>query len=95
MIKRGIIGLMDGLAGPTPPVDGILARLRTGGATALRVFGEPLWIVGRAPSGVEFELHYWPTQGYSVTRRPVPDHLVQLVGLFPTWEDAVDRALRA
>ncbi len=77
-----------------PTTAAILARLRTGGATALRVFGEPFWIVGRAPSGVEFELHYWPTQGYSVTRRPVPDQLVQLVGLFPTWEAAVDRALQ-
>jgi hypothetical protein len=86
---------MDDRSGPVPTTAGILARLRTGGATALRVFGEPFWIVGRAPSGVEFELHYWPTQGYSVTRRPVPDQLVQLVGLFPRWEDAVDQALQA
>jgi hypothetical protein len=86
---------MDDRSGPEPPVDSILAHLLLGGATELRVVSGPLWLVGRAPSGVVVELHYWPARGYSVTRRPPLDQPAQLLGVFPTWEAAVDRALQA
>jgi hypothetical protein len=86
---------MDDPPGPTPPFDSILGRLRVGGATELRAVQKRGWIVGYAPSGVMFELHYWPTQGYSVTRRPLHHQPAELIGVFPTWEAAVDRALRA
>jgi hypothetical protein len=86
---------VDDLSAPEPPLDSILARLLLGGATDLRATHDPVWIVGHAPSGVLFRLHYWPTRGYSVARRPLPDQPVTLLGVFPTWEAAVDRALQA
>jgi hypothetical protein len=81
--------------GPPPPFDSILVRLLLGGATELRAVRELGWIVGRAPSGVVFELHYWPARGYSVTRRPLNDQPAELLVVFPTWAAAVDQALRA
>jgi hypothetical protein len=86
---------MDDLPGPAPPVDSILARLLVGGATDLRAVSDRVWLTGRAPSGVAFELHHWPEQGYSVTRCPPNDQPVELLGVYPTWEAAVDQALRA
>jgi hypothetical protein len=86
---------MDDPSGPAPPVDRILARLLLGGATELRAVNELDWIVGRAPSRMVFELHYWPARGYSVTRRPLYHQTAELLGVFPTWEAAVDRALQA
>jgi hypothetical protein len=86
---------MDERPESDPPVDSILARLLTGGATDLRATHAPLWLIGHAPSGVEFELHYWRNRGYSVTRHPPHDQPAELLGVFPTWEPAVERALRA
>jgi hypothetical protein len=86
---------MDDRAGPEPPFDSILVRLLLGGATELRAVRELGWLVGRAPSGVVFELHYWPARGYSVTRRPLHHQPAELIGVFPTWTTAVDRALQA
>jgi hypothetical protein len=73
----------------------LLRRLRAGGATELRAARGHLWIIGRAPSGMLFQLVHWPPQGYCVTRRPLNDQPVQSLGVFPTWTEAVDRALQA
>src|SRR5690349_1380547 len=78
-----------------PPTEDILARLLLGGATDFHATSGRLWITGRAPSGNEFEIHYWRVQGYIVTRQPLPGQLAPLLGVFPTWEAAVDCALQA
>jgi hypothetical protein len=78
-----------------PPFDGILGRLLLRGATEVRAVRELGWLVGHAPSGVAFELHYWLTRGYSVTRRLLQHQPAELLGVFAAWEDAVERALQA
>jgi hypothetical protein len=86
---------MDQPPAPTPPFDSILVHLLLGGASELHAVRELGWIVGRAPSGVVFELHYWPARGYSVTRRLLRHQPTELLGVFPAWDAAVDRALQA
>jgi hypothetical protein len=86
---------MDERPDPEPTVNTLLAHLRFGGARDLRALGVPAWIVGRAPSGIEFELHYWAGRGYTVTVRPRPGGRLQLLGAFDSWAAAVDQALRA
>jgi hypothetical protein len=73
----------------------IVAHLRAGGATDLRIDPERVWIVGRAPSGAVFELYAWPGHGYYVARRPATDKSTELLGVFPSWRVAANRALGA
>jgi len=98
--------LRDAIMPETPAPEGhtaaIALRLRRGGATDLRasdhhvwINGYHLWISGRAPSGMLFQLFHWSPQGYCVTRRPLNDQPVESLGVFPTWTEAVDQALRA
>jgi hypothetical protein len=86
---------MDAPPDPEPTVETLLAYLLLGGATDLDAAHEPPWIIGRAPSGIAFEVHYWPAHGYVVTRRTQPDQPTELLGIFPAWQAAADAALRA
>jgi hypothetical protein len=87
--------LTKALPGPAPPIDSILVRLLLGRATDLQAVRELGWFTGRAPSGAVFELHCWPLRGYAVVRRLKPSQHTQRLGVFSTWEEAVDRALQA
>src|SRR5215213_10471541 len=89
-VRRWRAAAMDDRPGPEPTVDTILVHLLLGGATDLDAARDPLWIVGRAPSGTWFELHHWSRRGYSVTRRARPDQPAERLGVFSTWEEAVD-----
>jgi hypothetical protein len=71
----------------------IVEHLRAGGATGLRIAHDRVWIVGRAPSGAIFELYERPGQGYYVARRPSADKSAELLGVFPSWKVAANRAL--
>jgi hypothetical protein len=74
----------------------ILERLHAGGATALKVTGPPLWIIGQAPSGQRFQLFWWASRRvYQVTRRPPGQRAPEVLGTFPDWEAAVACALGA
>jgi hypothetical protein len=86
---------MNPLPGPAPPLDRILARLLLGGATDLCAMSALGWVMGHAPSGGVFELHYWPTRGYAVERRRQLSQQAERLGVFSSWTAAVDRALQA
>jgi hypothetical protein len=73
----------------------IALRLRRGGSTDLRAARDHVWIIGRAPSGLVFQLFNWPARGYCVTRRFADDQATEQLGTFPTWTEAVAHALQA
>ena len=83
------------LARPATLASTILEHLDAGGATDLRAATDHVWILGRAPSGAQFELLERSRQGYAVTRRGADDQPQQSLGRFLGWEAAVDRALLA
>ena len=82
------------LSRPITAAPTILEHLRNGGATDLRATTHPVWIVGRAPSGVLIELYWWPLHGYYLGRRSPEGGPTQRVGVFPSWTAAIDHALR-
>jgi hypothetical protein len=83
------------LAWPKTSPQTIEEHLRHGGATDLRTATDRVWVVGCAPSGVLFELFWWPGHGYSVTRRSPVDQPGQQLGIYPLWTVAANRALHA
>ena len=83
------------LAQPITSPQTILAHLRTGGATDLRATTTHLWVIGYAPRGPRFQLLWWPPHGYCLSQYAVEKGPATYVGVFPTWEAAIDRALQA
>jgi hypothetical protein len=77
-------------------VEAIIHRLLRGGATAIDLTTPPLWIVGNAPSGRQFQIEWEPgEQAYHVRRWPAENADDEPLGTFPEWEAAVACALQA
>lgn len=69
-------------------------RLIAGGTTDFEISTHPTWIIGLAPSGGRFQVHWDSrTQTYYVSRWAA-DAEVEKLGHFPDWEAAVACALQ-